>query len=240
MSDRKKAAGVDNTARRTWDKDEFAEKAAKREAEAADDEDSAYAIKKRKRLERDPLHQGLIVARSNLQKRDYELNLTERLNKTQVIGLNTPLNQQAGYYCSVCDCVLRDSQSYLDHINGKFHNRALGMSMRVEKSTVEQVCAHEWAAAACGVWAGSSCAAASLPHVERTERGTFGCCSRTRSRDTACVCARACSRLTVLLLPLPDRPGALLAAALVNATGEEPVRDAQGEAGGGAAGRPPA
>lgn len=57
----------------------------------------------------------------------------------QVIGFNTPLNQQAGYFCSVCDCVLRDSQSYLDHINGKWHNRALGMSMRVERSTVEQV-----------------------------------------------------------------------------------------------------
>lgn len=123
-----------------------------------------------------------------------------------------PLSQQAGYYCNVCDCVLRDSQSYLDHINGgwlagsaggstgggwarcavvqavvapaapvacslhasspfaglaaalaachvqhpslnwgvslsvaakpsgKWHNRALGMSMRVEKSTAEQVC----------------------------------------------------------------------------------------------------
>jgi U4/U6.U5 tri-snRNP component SNU23 len=136
---KKKAAGVDNTARRTWDKEEFREKAEKREADIDADEESAYAIKKRKRLERDPLHQGLIVARSNLQKRDYEINLTDRLNKTQVIGLNTPLNQQAGYYCSVCDCVLRDSQSYLDHINGKFHNRALGMSMRVEKSTVEQV-----------------------------------------------------------------------------------------------------
>ncbi|WIA08741.1 hypothetical protein OEZ86_011326 [Tetradesmus obliquus] len=136
-----KAAGVDNTARRTWDKEEFEEKAAKREAEAAaaDDEDSALAIKKRKRLERDPLHQGLIVARSNLQKRDYAVNLSDRLGKTQVIGLNTPLNQQAGYYCSVCDCVLRDSQSYLDHINGKYHNRALGMSMKVEKSSVEQV-----------------------------------------------------------------------------------------------------
>lgn len=139
MSEKKKAAGVDNTARRTWDREEFAEKAAKREADADADEESAYAIKKRKRLERDPLHQGLIVARSNLQKRDYEINLTDRLNKTQVIGLNTPLNQQAGYYCSVCDCVLRDSQSYLDHINGKFHNRALGMSMRVEKASVEQV-----------------------------------------------------------------------------------------------------
>ena len=29
-----------------------------------------------------------------------------------------PLAQQAGYYCNVCDCILRDSQSYLDHING--------------------------------------------------------------------------------------------------------------------------
>ncbi len=57
----------------------------------------------------------------------------------QVVGLNQPLSQQAGYYCSVCDCILRDSQSYLDHINGKWHNRALGMTMRVEKSTVDQV-----------------------------------------------------------------------------------------------------
>lgn len=58
---------------------------------------------------------------------------------TQVVGMNMPLNQQAGYYCGVCDCVLRDSQSYLDHINGKWHNRALGMTMRVEKSSVDQV-----------------------------------------------------------------------------------------------------
>ena len=48
-------------------------------------------------------------------------------------------NLQAGYYCSVCDCILRDSQSYLDHINGKWHNRALGMSMRVERSNADQV-----------------------------------------------------------------------------------------------------
>lgn len=133
------SAGVDNTARRTWDKEEFAEKADKREAEAQEAEETALDIKKRKRLERDPLHQGLIVERSNLKMRDYQLDLTSRIGRSQVIGLNTPLSQQAGYYCSVCDCVLRDSQSYLDHINGKYHNRALGMSMQVEKSTVEQV-----------------------------------------------------------------------------------------------------
>ena len=113
------AAGVDNTARRTWDREEYAARAEKREEEAAAAEETALDIKKRKRLERDPLHQGLIVERSTLKGRDYQLDLASRVGKAQVIGLNTPLSQQAGYYCSVCDCVLRDSQSYLDHINGE-------------------------------------------------------------------------------------------------------------------------
>ena len=115
--------------------------------------------------ERDPLHQGKIVERSKLGQRNFSLDLTSRLGKTQVVTNSTPLNQQvsarsgqlrhcrqpklsphaapapqAGYYCSVCDCILRDSQSYLDHINGKWHNRALGMSMRVERVSADEVC----------------------------------------------------------------------------------------------------
>ncbi|KAI7845920.1 hypothetical protein COHA_000466 [Chlorella ohadii] len=131
--------GVVNTFRRTWDKEEYREKAEEREKEEAKVDDEALALKKRKRLERDPLHQGLIVARANLKARDYQIDLAAKLNKTQMVSVAMPLSQQAGYYCNVCDCVLRDSQSYLDHINGKWHNRALGMSMRVEKSTAEQV-----------------------------------------------------------------------------------------------------
>lgn len=188
MSARKKAAGVDNTARRTWDREEFAEKAAKREADADADEESAYAIKKRKRLERDPLHQGLIVARSNLQKRDYELNLTERLNKTQVIGLNTPLNQQAGYYCSVCDCVLRDSQSYLDHINGKYHNRALGMSMRVEKSSVEQVSSRALFARGGSVCGLTHCVSVVTPNMSRTAASRRACSRRACRMPVQLLC----------------------------------------------------
>jgi U4/U6.U5 tri-snRNP component SNU23 len=41
-----------------------------------------------------------------------------------------------GWHCKVCDCYLKDSLGYLDHINGKKHQRALGFTMRVEQSTV--------------------------------------------------------------------------------------------------------
>lgn len=40
-----------------------------------------------------------------------------------------------GWHCKVCDCFLKDSLTYLDHINGRKHQRALGYTMRVERST---------------------------------------------------------------------------------------------------------
>ena len=44
-----------------------------------------------------------------------------------------------GWHCTVCDCWLRDSITYVDHINGKKHQRYLGYSMRVGKSSNDQV-----------------------------------------------------------------------------------------------------
>merc|ERR1711904_31899 len=86
-----------------------------------------------RRIERDPLHQGLILERSKLKAREFNLNL-----KT-LIGNTTVLSQQAGFYCSVCECLLKDSITYLDHINGKWHQKALGISMRVEKVGANKV-----------------------------------------------------------------------------------------------------
>jgi U4/U6.U5 tri-snRNP component SNU23 len=50
---------------------------------------------------------------------------------------NAVTKSGVGWHCKVCDCFLRDSLTYLDHINGKKHNRALGYSMRVAKSTTD-------------------------------------------------------------------------------------------------------
>lgn len=74
-----------------------------------------------------------------MKARDFQIDLAANLNKSRVNALGAPLSQQAGFYCDVCDCILKDSMAYLDHINGKWHNRALGMSMRTERSTTDQV-----------------------------------------------------------------------------------------------------
>jgi U4/U6.U5 tri-snRNP component SNU23 len=98
--------GVDNTFRRKFDKEEYLERARQREREEKEEA--------RKGKEKGPP-----VQRQPLKHRDYEVDLESRLGKTQVVTPIAPLSQQAGYYCKVCECVVKDSANYLDHINGK-------------------------------------------------------------------------------------------------------------------------
>ena len=78
--------------------------------------------------------------RAYLPQRDADqLNLEARVNKRKLVTDATPSSEVGGYYCSVCVCSLRDSNAYLDHLNGTNHQRKLGFSMRVEKSTVASV-----------------------------------------------------------------------------------------------------
>ena len=58
---------------------------------------------------------------------------------TQITNGISKVGGGVGWYCKVCDCYLKDSLTYLDHINGRKHQRALGYSMRIEKSTTEEV-----------------------------------------------------------------------------------------------------
>jgi U4/U6.U5 tri-snRNP component SNU23 len=77
--------------------------------------------------------------RAFLKHRETDLGLDSKVGKTQVVTSASAPHQQGGYWCDVCECLLKDSMAYLDHINGKKHQRALGFSMRVERVDVDRV-----------------------------------------------------------------------------------------------------
>ena len=134
--------GGDNTARRKWDAEEFAERARERqEAEKAEarGEGEGLTAKQKRLREKDPLHMGLITERAALKQRDTRIDLSSRVGTVQIISANAGRAQQYGFWCAVCEVGMQDSQSYLDHVNGKQHHRLLGMSMRTERSNKEQV-----------------------------------------------------------------------------------------------------
>ncbi|XP_070552765.1 zinc finger matrin-type protein 2-like [Ptychodera flava] len=114
--------------RKKWDREEY-EKIAKERLEKEEREQE----EKEKGKKEPP------VRREYLKQREYKVDLESKLGKSQVITKTTPSSQQGGYYCNVCDCVVKDSINFLDHINGKKHQRNLGMSMRVERSSLDQV-----------------------------------------------------------------------------------------------------
>merc|ERR1712050_590663 len=120
--------------KKKWCKEEFLIRSNKRKHEEYEiTEINPRDLKRRKQISNDPLHQGIINERASLKAREFKLNLQGLLGKTQTICNSTEVLQLAGFYCKVCECILKDSVTYLDHINGKWHQRALGMSMRVEK-----------------------------------------------------------------------------------------------------------
>lgn len=103
--------------RRKWDREEYERLAEERKRAEVEREEEQSGSKK-----------GPPVKRELLKQRDYRIDLDSKLGKSIVINKNTPTSQSGGYYCNVCDCVVKDSINFLDHINGKKHQRNLGRS----------------------------------------------------------------------------------------------------------------
>lgn len=103
---------VDALGRRKWDK-EFYRNQAEQEMQAATAE-AAAAVK--------PMQA--------LQERSTLLSLEDVERMRRADGL---------LHCDVCNVKLRDTHAYFDHINGKNHHRALGMTMQVQKASSDAV-----------------------------------------------------------------------------------------------------
>jgi U4/U6.U5 tri-snRNP component SNU23 len=86
---------------------------------------------------------AFLKARSRrlVDKLDSKVGSTEFVTETTSTSTTAvvTLSGGVGWHCKVCDCFLKDSLTYLDHINGRKHQRYLGYSMRAEKSTLDDV-----------------------------------------------------------------------------------------------------
>ncbi|XP_055388554.1 zinc finger matrin-type protein 2-like [Condylostylus longicornis] len=131
---------TDALGRKVWDKAFYAKRAAVRQFEDGQDFDHDDFLldpsqsRKKARKEAPPP-----AERRPLEQRKDAVSLDTELGKSKIVTTHTPKQQQGGYWCTVCECLIKDSQAYLDHINGKRHNRSLGMTMRVERVGVDRV-----------------------------------------------------------------------------------------------------
>ena len=102
MADRASHSKAPEDHRRKWDSVEY-EKAAK----AREDVEKA--------INRDRSHDPKVdpVKRELLKIRDYKVDLDSKLGKSVVIQKNSGnSSQQGGYYCNVCDCLVKVSKGH--------------------------------------------------------------------------------------------------------------------------------
>lgn len=68
------------------------------------------------------------------------LILESAIGKSQVVQ-GGPHGRAPGFYCQLCDCVLKDSTAYMDHKNGKKHLKNLGVDRKAVREDLTDVVA---------------------------------------------------------------------------------------------------
>ncbi|KAK6343207.1 U4/U6.U5 snRNP associated protein [Orbilia blumenaviensis] len=142
------AATGDTSFRRTWDRDEYAQKAAERLAREARERKERYEAKlagkkyiPKSEPDADAKETKFDDSKMIEARRD-RIRLDENLNKVQIVPLGTTGGRRGkgpGYYCEACDLNFTNSLEYVEHLNSKQHLSATGQTDAVERATLEMV-----------------------------------------------------------------------------------------------------
>lgn len=143
MADRKGAYGAsksNDTVRKTWDRAEFAEKAAERERKRKEEGKAKYeaAIAGKKYIPRASTPEDT----KDTEARAARLNVAEQVGKQQNVPAGASQSKRgksAGFYCNACDLTYKDNLQFVDHLNSKQHLIAIGQSGEVHIATLEDV-----------------------------------------------------------------------------------------------------
>lgn len=146
---------ISSVARRKWDIETYQRKAdeRKRRERTAETETKETSHNYGDKQEFQPAASGAAgpegSQRAFLQAREGKIqDLDERIGKKVEVSIDDAVGAAPdsvikkvgiGWRCTVCNCMLKDSHAYLDHINGRKHLKKLGFSMRVKRSTESEL-----------------------------------------------------------------------------------------------------
>ncbi|KAI9275385.1 hypothetical protein BY458DRAFT_507259 [Sporodiniella umbellata] len=128
----------DTDFRRKWDREEYAAKARARESRDRFAEENEERRKKGLPPLKPKKTEEENESKQKLSHRTERLELEKNVGKVQVIQ-STDSRKQPGYYCKDCDITIKDSVTYIDHLNGRKHLANAGISRKTEKAGINDV-----------------------------------------------------------------------------------------------------
>lgn len=138
------AASGDTSFRKTWNREEYAAKAAEREFRERAEAKARYEAKAagKKYIPVKNEDEALPDDARMIEARRERINLEENLNKTTLVPAGASGGKRgkgAGYYCEACDLNFKNSLEWVEHLNSKQHLSNTGQSNMVETATLAQV-----------------------------------------------------------------------------------------------------
>ncbi|KAI0452004.1 hypothetical protein F5B21DRAFT_355128 [Xylaria acuta] len=129
---------TDTSFRRTYDLDEYAEKARVRENAEREEAKARYEAK----LAGKKYYKPMTGEETHTRARRDVLDLEANVGKTMLVPAGAGQGKRgrgAGFYCAACDLTFKDNIQWVEHINSMQHLRNIGETGEVKKASAEDV-----------------------------------------------------------------------------------------------------
>lgn len=140
MSAPPNSKSTDTSFRKTWDRTEYAAKAATREAHIKS-EGAARAEAKAAGKKYFPRPSTPPDAKDS-ESRTARLDVSHNVGKTTLVPAGAGMGKKgrsAGFYCQECDLTFKDNLQFVEHLNSRQHLVNTGQSGEVRKATLGEV-----------------------------------------------------------------------------------------------------
>ena len=134
------APAGDTDFRKTWNREEYAQKAVEREARIKEEGKAKYeaALAGKKYIRRASTPPDA----KDTEARRSRLDVSAQIGKTMLVPAGSAVGKRgkgAGFYCDACDLTYKDNLQFVEHLNSRQHLVATGQTGEVKRATLADV-----------------------------------------------------------------------------------------------------